>query len=313
MREIVRSFGLPESIVSDRDSKFTSMFWQEVHRLMGTRLLMSTSFHPQTDGASERMIRLVTQILRSVVKPDQTDWAERLPMTEFACNAHKSASSGMAPFEIVYGKIPRMGFQIPKSAYPGVQEFANNVAMNLATAHDALIESRVEQTHYANQRRRDDEKYKEGDLVYVSTENMNLPKGRVRKLLPKYIGPYKVLRARTETSHYAVDLPSELTARRIHSTFHVSKLRPHVENNRVTFPGREAQFFYDFGEPEDQEWQVEGILAHKWEGNKIQFQVQWTMGKCTWEPYDSCKELQALDEYLKLRGVTNWRSLKRKA
>ena len=81
-REIVRLHGLPESIVSDRDSKFTSKFWREVHRLLGTRLLMSTAFHPQTDGASERAIQSVSQVLRSMVGPKQQDWVEKIPMVE---------------------------------------------------------------------------------------------------------------------------------------------------------------------------------------------------------------------------------------
>ena len=71
VREIVRLHGLATTIVSDRDSKFTSKFWKETHKLLGTKLLMSTSFHPQTDGASERMIRSVAQILRAIVRPDQ--------------------------------------------------------------------------------------------------------------------------------------------------------------------------------------------------------------------------------------------------
>ena len=72
-REIVRLHGLPESIVSDRDPRFTSKFWQELHHITGSRLLMSTAFHPETDGASERVIRLVNQILRSFVNNHQTD------------------------------------------------------------------------------------------------------------------------------------------------------------------------------------------------------------------------------------------------
>lgn len=75
IKEIVRLHGLADSIVSDRDPKFTSKFWKEVHRILGTKLLMSTAFHPQTDGVTERANRTVTQILRSVVRADQKDWA----------------------------------------------------------------------------------------------------------------------------------------------------------------------------------------------------------------------------------------------
>ena len=75
IREVVRLHGLPSSIVSDRDSKFVSKFWREVHRLLGSRLLMSTAYHPQTDGVSERAIRTVSQVLRTCIQLDQRDWA----------------------------------------------------------------------------------------------------------------------------------------------------------------------------------------------------------------------------------------------
>ena len=107
IKEVVRLHGLPTSIVSDRDPKFTAKFWKELHRLLGSRLLMSTAFHPQTDGASERVIRSIGQILRALVKPDQTDWLDKIPMTEFALNSAVSASTGYAPFELNYGYLPR--------------------------------------------------------------------------------------------------------------------------------------------------------------------------------------------------------------
>ena len=78
---------MPESIVSDHDSKFTAKFWRELHRAMGTKLLMLTLFHPQTDGHSERAICLIGQILRSTVSPDQKDWVPRVPLVEFALNS----------------------------------------------------------------------------------------------------------------------------------------------------------------------------------------------------------------------------------
>ena len=79
------------------------------------------------------------------------------------------------------------------------------------------------------------------------------------------------------------------------------------------FPRRDAQAFYDFGEPDEAEWLVDSISAHRWEGNRIEFLVQWNLGDSTWEPYGSCKDLEALDEYLDLAGVKDWRQLPRKS
>lgn len=124
-REVVRLHGLPGSIVSDHDSKFTSKFWKELHRLMGGKLLMSTSFHPQTDGLSERSIRSVTQILCALVSPDQLDWYEKLPIAEFAINSAVSSTTGFSPFKLNYGYLPRsMNGISTDTPFRGVQHFA---------------------------------------------------------------------------------------------------------------------------------------------------------------------------------------------
>ena len=134
---------MAESIVSDRDAKFTSVFWQEVHRLLGTKLLMSTAFHPQTDGLTERVNQSIGQILRAVVRPDQKDWREKLPMVEFALNLAASSTTGLAPFEVTQRYLPRMVQEVPHSTLPGVRQFAVNALDNLQQAHDTIIESRV--------------------------------------------------------------------------------------------------------------------------------------------------------------------------
>ena len=103
VKEVVRLHGLPDSIVSDRDSKFTSKFWSKTHQILGTKLLMSTVFHPQTDGATERTNRSVGQILQTSIQPNRTDWVKKLPLTEFAINSNLSSSTGFAPFELSYG------------------------------------------------------------------------------------------------------------------------------------------------------------------------------------------------------------------
>ena len=106
LKEVVRLHGIPESIVSDRDTKFTSIFWKELHRLMGRKLLMSTAFHLQTDGATERANRSIAQILCTVVSNDQQDWSDKCPMVEFAINSSINATTGYTPFELNYRYMP---------------------------------------------------------------------------------------------------------------------------------------------------------------------------------------------------------------
>ena len=178
-------------------------------------------------------------------------------------------------------------------------------------AHDAIIESRVIQTHYANRRRRDKPDVNVGDLVYLSTQNLTLPKGRARKLLPKFIGPLKVLECHHDTSNYVLELPQELKDRRVVPTFHVGLLRRHEPNDDSLFPRRDTKVFYDFGVDNEAEWLVDEITAHKWDGNRIEFLVKWNLGDSTWEPYTECKELEALDNYLELAGVRSWKQLPR--
>ena len=96
-------------------------------------------------------------------------------------------------------------------------------------------------------------------------------------------------------------LPLELTSRCITPTFHTSLIRPFVPNDEVQFPKREAKSFYDFGNDDNQEWFIKEIIAHNWEGNKnLNLLVHWTLGDVTWEPYNTCKDLEALDRYLEL-------------
>ena len=161
------------------------------------------------------------------------------------------------------------------------------------------IENRVLQTFHANKKRRADPDYKQDDFVYLSTKNLTLPKGRAWKLVPKFIGPYKVIEAHNRASMVTLKLPPELTSRRITTTFHTSLIRPFVPNDEVHFPKKEAKLFYDFGNNNDQEWFINEIIAHKWEGDKdLYLQVRWTLGDVTWEPYTTCKDLEALDQYL---------------
>jgi hypothetical protein len=159
------------------------------------------AFHPQTNGASERMIRKMSQVLRAVVRPDQLDWPKHLPMTEFAINLSMSTSMGFTPFELTYGYLPRIIQSVGESLFSGVQDFADNVQDMVICAHNAIIASCVNQTHQANQRWQGDDPLLEvGRKAYLSMENLNLPKAQ--KLMPKYIGPYKIISCERKLSLY---------------------------------------------------------------------------------------------------------------
>ena len=105
-REVVRLHGLPEFLVSDRNSRFTGHFWTALMAALGTKLRMSTPFHPQTDGQTERANRTIEQTLRAYVGTELTDWRRYLPAVEFAINSATQASSGFTPFFLNYGEDP---------------------------------------------------------------------------------------------------------------------------------------------------------------------------------------------------------------
>src|SRR6266705_5908311 len=141
------------------------------------------AFHPQADGQAERIIQTIVQILQATVRPDQKDWATKLSMTEFTINVSTNTSTGYAPFKLVYGFMPRMMMEIPPSDYPGVVDFANKVKENLQRAHDVIIHNCIQQTIQANKRRHLDLPLEKGELAYLSTDKLNLPKGRAGKLM----------------------------------------------------------------------------------------------------------------------------------
>src|SRR5208282_3848210 len=183
----------PKAIVSDRDPKFTGAFWRTLQRIIGTDLLMSTTDH-QTDGQTERTNRTVLQILRHFVNTNGSDWVQHLPTVEFAINSAISKSTGHAPFELVYGYLPR---SFPPIVFdkdnPASMDFLENRMLSQMSAQDAIIAAKTEQSHHVNKGRKEDPSINVGDLVAVSNESQlsHLPKGR-QKLAIKWMGPYKV-------------------------------------------------------------------------------------------------------------------------
>ena len=289
LKEIVHLHGLPQSIVSDRDPKFTLAFWQELHQMMGAHLLMSTAFHPQMDGMTEGTIHLISQVLCTIVSPDQLDWIDKIPITEFALNSSVSATTGFTPFELNYGYLPctMVGIQTD-TQYEGVCMFAEHTCDNLLIAHDPILTACVNQMHYANQHCQEEPNIKEETLVFLSMQNLSFPKGCACKLILKFIGPYHVEVAHPEMSTYMLDLPEDLQKCKINPMFHISLLRWHELNNDILFLHCNSRVYYNVGAPEEKEWYVEEIVGHRWVDNKLKLQVQWTHDDESWESYAEC-------------------------
>jgi hypothetical protein len=158
-------------------------------------------------------IWLIGQIIRMLVESNQCNWAAKCLMAEFALNSSSSTTMGFGPFELSGGYMPTFGRELSLAThFKGVTQFAEQAKWNLMATHDVIIANHMVQTDQANKLCCEGTEYKVGDLIYLSTENLSLPKGWVKKLLPKYIGPYKVIEAHNQASTIKLELPVALEA-----------------------------------------------------------------------------------------------------
>ena len=234
---VVSLHGIPERIVSDRGSQFTSRFWKKLHEALGTKLAFSTAYHPQTGGQTERVNQILEDILRACVLSYGAKWEDCLPFAEFSYNNSYQSSLKMAPFEALYGRRCRTPLNWSESGDSqifGVDTLrAAEEQVQLIRDHLKAAQSR--QKSYADSKRRD-VSFRVGDFVYLRvTPLKGMQRFHVKgKLAPRYIGPFKILARRGEVS-YQLELPEELSD--FHDVFHVSLLRKclHVPEKNLTY------------------------------------------------------------------------------
>ncbi|XP_071718850.1 uncharacterized protein [Rutidosis leptorrhynchoides] len=224
-QEIVRLHGVPSSIVSDRDPRFTSRFWKGLHKAWGTRLKLSTAFHPQTDGQSERTIQILEDMLRACALDWKGNWDEYLCLVEFAYNNIWQASIRMAPFEMLYGRKCRAPVCWNEAGEKLIEgpELVRVTNEKVAIATNWLKEAQSRQKVYADKHRRSLE-FVVGDKVFLKVSPWKGVRrfGLKGKLSPRYIGPFEILDRVGEVS-YRLALPPQLS--HVHNVFHVSQLR----------------------------------------------------------------------------------------
>ena len=234
--EIVSRHGVPVTVISDRDVRFTSRFWGKFHEDLGTRLQFSTAFHPQTDGQSERTIQTLEDMLRACVLDFGGSWDTFLPLAEFSYNNSFHASIGMPPYEMLYGRkcrTPICWGEVGQREL-GSTEIVQKTTESIQLIRDRLRTAQSRQKSYADKRRSALE-FEVGDDVLLKVSPW---KGVIRfrkrgKLGPRFIGPFKVI-ARVGMVSYRLELPPELS--QIHNTFHVSQLRKCLADESAHVP-----------------------------------------------------------------------------
>lgn len=288
---VVRHHGLPSSILSDRDPRFTGHFWRTLWKCLGTQLTMSTAFHPQTDGQTERANRTLEEMLRPYVSFQQTDWDEHLVGAELAFNASKHASTGFTPFYLNSGREVALSLDLAleearMARQPDAAARIRQLHRDLEAAKEALLKAQQRQAGYADRHRRE-VRFQVGDEVLLSTEHLKLQGGgdRTAKFAYKYIGPFKIRRV-INSNAYELDLPPQL---RIHPVLNVSRLKAY-HDGREAFPLRARA---DTRPPpattssDGDEYAVDSILAKRGTGARTQYLVRWVgwpTWEATWEP-----------------------------
>jgi len=291
LKEIWRLHRLPLTIISDRGPQFISKFWKALCQRLKIKANLSTAYHPETDGKTERLNAITEQYLRAYTSYLQDDWADWLPIAEFAGNAGYSETTKTNAFLANYGYNPRLGFEgLPTSPRTSPQltntdDFVKKMDELHSYIRTQITEAQAYQEAYKNKHRTPAPSYKPGDLVYLSAKNLATRRPS-KKLDWKNLGPYPV-KAIISSHAYKLELPPSL---KIHPVFHVSLLSP---ASKDPIPGH----YQDPPPPvivdNEEEFVVEAILDSKRVRKALKYLVKWTGYDIpTWEPYEHVKHLK---------------------
>ncbi|KAJ2912750.1 hypothetical protein MD484_g7661, partial [Candolleomyces efflorescens] len=255
--------GLPSSIVSDRDRLFVSTFWKTLHRLSGVRLAMSSSFHPETDGSSERTNKTVIQSVRFHIERNQKGWVAALPRLRLG------RSPRLIPPMVSLSEDP------VEVQAAGLMEAHELLVLE---AQDNLLLAKINQAYHSNKNRGKDPLFVVGDRVLLSTRNCRKElkagdRSRATKFLPRWMGPFEIVKTNHDASTYTLDMP---THPRLFPVFHVSQLKRYHDNDDAEVPSRALEkpdpLTFEDG---TEEYFIERILDEHKTRRGSRFLVRW--------------------------------------
>ena len=294
---IYKLHGLPLDIVSDRGSVFTSGFSKALACLLGIKQNLSTAFHPQTDGHTERVNAILEQYLRAYTDCKQTNWVDLLPLAEFCYNDSVSSSTGSSPFFANYGYHPRSGRELLPGVSPSgpVQDFVQELNTLCHHLRTELVWTQARMAEQANQHRTPAPVFKAGDKVWLVSRNFKTTRPS-KKLDYKKVGPLTILR-KISSHAYELQLPSSM--QKSHPVFHISLLEP-VASDPI--PGQTnpppPPIIVDDGQ---EEFEVQEILEVSKVRSPLRYKVRWKgydYAEASWcTPKDLANAPDALAEF----------------
>ena len=276
--------GLPESVVLDRGPQFAAELTKELNQMLGIKTKLSTAFHPQTDGQTERMNQELEQYLWFFVEHRQKDWLEWLAAAEFAVNNKVHTATKVSPFMANYGKELRMGGDIRrKGKVESATAFVERMKKVQEETEATLRKTQEEMKKYADRGRKESEVWKKGDRVLLSTKDLVFKERPSKKLTERYVGPYTIEEV-VSSNVVKLRLPSSM---RIHLVINVSRIVRYKEQVKGQ-KGEEGKL-------------VEVERVEEWEVKKIRgvekYLIQWKgfiAEGDTWERRENLKNAEEL-------------------
>ena len=221
--------GVPSRVISDRGSIFVSQFMDALHDLIGSQAALSSAYHPQTDGQTERVNQEVELFLRMFTNEDQSDWSDWLSVAEYVHNNRVHSSTGHSPFFLNYGHHPRAITDPTQSTHvEAANSFAERMKSTRELAQKSLENAAKDMKKYYDLHHESPIHYKIGERVWLDGSNLSSSRPS-KKLDDKRYGPFPIEKIISENA-YKLKLPSSL---KIHPVFHVSKLRPFKEDRSL--------------------------------------------------------------------------------